>query len=139
MKITICGSMHFAKEMLEIKNELEQIGHEVIIPIDTEASICNPELNDNFEHLENFAEVDLDKDHFNKISASDAILVLNYQKNNITGYVGGATLMEIAVARHLDKKIFVLFDLPNADALKYVLEIRLAKPIILSGDLNKII
>ena len=139
MRITICGSMHFAKEMLVAKNKLEKIGHEAFIPIDTEASICNPELNDSFEHLENFAEIDLDKDHFNKISASDAILVLNYQKNNINGYVGGATLMEIAVARHLDKKIFVLFNLPHVDVLKYVLEIRLAKPIILSGDLNKII
>lgn len=139
MKITICGSMNFAKEMLEIKNKLEEIGHEAIIPIDTEASICNPELNDSLEHLENFSEVDLDKDHFNKISVSDAILVLNYQKNNITGYVGGATLMEIAVARHLDKKIFVLFDLPDVDTLKYAMEIKLAKPIILSGDLNKLI
>jgi hypothetical protein len=138
MKIVLCGSMTFAKEMLEVKNKLEGNGHEILLPLDTEACLANPDLNMSLEHCENFSDVDLDKDHFNKISESDAILVLNYPKNNIDGYVGGASLMEIGVARHLDKKIFMLFDLPNTEALRYALEIKLAKPIILNGDLNKI-
>lgn len=138
MKIVVCGSMAFAKEMLEVKGKLEKFGHEVLVPLDTEACLTNPDLNMNLEHCENFSDVDLDKDHFNKISESDAILVLNYPKNNIGGYVGGATLMEIGVARHLDKKIFVLFDLPSSEVLRYSLEIKLAKPTVLNGDLSKI-
>ena len=36
MKITICGSMAFAKEMLEIKQKLEKQNHVVIVPANTE-------------------------------------------------------------------------------------------------------
>ncbi|MBU1146034.1 nucleoside 2-deoxyribosyltransferase [Patescibacteria group bacterium] len=139
MKIVVCGSMTFAKEMVEIKNKLEENGHEILVPIDTEACLTNPDLNMDLEHCENFSDVDLDKDHFNKISESDAILILNYPKNNIDGYIGGATLMEIGVARHLNKKIFTLFDLPSTEVLRYALEIKLAKPIILNGNLSKIV
>jgi hypothetical protein len=32
MKITICGSIAFFDEMLQIKQELEQLGHSVQIP-----------------------------------------------------------------------------------------------------------
>ena len=33
MKIAICGSMKFAKEMLEFKEGLEDRGHEFIVPV----------------------------------------------------------------------------------------------------------
>jgi len=130
--------MSFAKEMLAAQEQLLQTGHEVLIPIDTQACLENPELNESLEHCETFGDIDIDKDHFNKIAESDSILVLNYPKNNLSGYIGGATLMEIAIARHLDKKIYILHPLPSEDALRYVLEIKLTKPIILNGDLKKI-
>ncbi len=56
----------------------------------------------------------------------------------MNGYIGGATLTELGVARHLDKKIFILHDLPTENELRYVLEIKIMKPIILNGDLNNI-
>ncbi|MDO8592864.1 MAG: hypothetical protein Q7R92_03815 [bacterium] len=139
MKITISGCMTFAEQMLAAQKVLQELGHTAYIPVDTELCVKAPELSDNLEHCQTYSEIDLDKDHFNKIADSDAILVLNYPKNNIDGYIGGATLMEIGVARHLDKKIFILHELPPKDALKYVLEIQLAKPIILEGDINNII
>jgi len=131
--------MYFAKEMLTIKNKLEKIGHHIELPIDTNECLTNPKLSESLEHCENFADVDVDKDHFNKIAASDAILVLNYDKSNIKNYIGGATLMEIGVARYLDKKIFILNNLPSEDDLRYALEIKLTKPIIINENLNKII
>jgi hypothetical protein len=36
MKIAICGSMAFGKDMLYIKSKLNSKGHEVIIPANTE-------------------------------------------------------------------------------------------------------
>ena len=128
--------MHFAKEMLEVQKLLEELGHEAIVPIDVLDCLKDPSLNESFEHCQKFG--DIDKDHFNKIADSDAVLVLNYPKNNITGYVGGAVLTELGVARHLDKKIFILHELPNENDLRYALEIKIMKPIILNGDLNKI-
>jgi len=136
MKITICGSMHFAKEMLESQKLLEELGHEAIVPIDTYECLEDPSLNESIEHCQKFG--DIDKDHFNKIAASDAILILNYPKNGISGYVGGAALTELGVARHLDKKIFILHQLPSEKDLRYALEIKIMKPIILNGDLNQI-
>ena len=127
--------MVFAKEMLEIQKLLEELGHEAIVPLDTHDCIKNPELNSDLEWGQN---LNIDKDHFNKIESSDAILVLNYPKNNINGYIGGSSLMEIAVARHLDKKIFILHDLPNENEIRYALEIKVARPIILNGDILKI-
>ena len=135
MKITICGSMSFAKEMLEVQKLLEELGHEAIVPLDIHDCLKNPDLNSNLEWGMN---LNIDKDHFNKIESSDAILVLNYPKNNINGYIGGSSLMEIAVARHLDKKIFILHQLPSEKDLRYALEIKIMKPIILNGQLAKL-
>ena len=137
MKITICGSMHFAKEMIETQNILQEMGHEAIIPRDTHECVDRPELNVDMEHCTK-NDVDIDKEHFNSIAESDAIVVLNYPKNGIVGYVGGATLMEIGIARHLDKNIFLLNDIPSEKDLGYAFEIRLARPVILHGDLGKI-
>lgn len=138
MRITICGSMAFAQEMLDVQKELEELGHEVIVPIDTQECLNNPKLNESLEHCQNFGDVDIDKDHFNKIAASDAIIVLNYPKNGLAGYIGGAALTELAVARHLDKKIFILHELPSEKDLRYALEIKIMRPTILNGDLNLI-
>ena len=80
----------------------------------------------------------IDKSCFQKVADSEALLVLNYPKNGVSGYVGGATLMEIGLARHFDKKIFLLHDLPSEDELRYALEIKLTRPIILQGDIATI-
>jgi hypothetical protein len=135
MKITICGSMAFAKEMLENKKKLEQMGHTVFVASDAEQCVTSPNLNMDVKHC---SETDVLKEHFNYISKSDAILVLNHKKNGIKGYVGGSTLMEIAVARHLDKKIFFHEPTPDVKDLRYAHEIQMARPVILGGDLSKI-
>ena len=127
--------MVFAKEMLAVQKQLEELGHDAIIPKDTRDCLKDPSLNSNLEWGLN---LNIDKDHFNKIAASDAVLVLNYPKNNISGYIGGSSLMELAIARHLDKKIFILHELPSENDLRYALEIKIMRPIILNGDLNKI-
>jgi hypothetical protein len=136
MKITICGSMIFAKEMLDAQKLLTELGHEAVVPIDTYECLGDSSLNESMEHCQKFG--DIDKDNFDKIADSDAILILNYPKNDIAGYVGGAVLTELGVARHLDKKIFILHPLPSEKDLRYALEIKIMKPIILNGDLTKI-
>jgi hypothetical protein len=128
--------MHFAKEMLEIKDQLEEIGHCILIPPTTQDCLANPELTMNLEYA---FKNDVQKDHFNKIAESDAILVLNYPKNGVHGYIGGSVLMEMAVASHLKKKIFLLFSPPKVEDLRYSVEIQLTKPIVLNGDLNSIV
>lgn len=130
--------MHFAKEMLEAQKILEELGHQASIPSDTHLCVERPELSMDLEHCQTFNEIPIDKYHFNIIEQSDAIIVLNYPKNDVKGYIGGATLMEIAIARHFDKKIFLLHDLPAENELRYALEIKLCQPVILNGDIESI-
>ncbi len=135
MKITICGSMYFAKEMLEVKAQLEKMGHFCFLPSDIYDCLKNPELSMDLNHC---FESNVQKECFDNIKESDTILVLNYKRNGIERYVGGATLMEIGIAQALDKKIFLLYPPPKIEDLRYSVEIQLAKPIVLNGNLDLI-
>ena len=73
MKIAIVGSMHFAREMLEAKKALDEMGHEAMIPPDTIDCLEKPELNVDLEHC---ASSQIDKKGFSQIAESDAILVI---------------------------------------------------------------
>lgn len=140
MKITICGSVKFRKEMVEVKDELNKMGHKGIIcqAMEDLAFGRNPELLKKIK--ENHGQVKRDgefiKWYYESIKNSDAILVLNYDKNGIKNYIGGNTLMEMGFAHVLDKKIFLLNPIPEESP--YVDEIKAMEPIILNGDLTKI-
>lgn len=153
MKITICGSIGFYKEMELARDELIKHGHEVKIP---ELAMEVPkefgggkkvyfgqfiEQNggiDAFpvEHeIWNLKESAIN-DHYEKIDWCDAILVVNCEKRGIQGYVGGNTLIEIGVAFYLKKKIYI--QNPVSSELSYKQEIMGMKPEMLDGDLSKI-
>jgi hypothetical protein len=139
MKIMICGSMTFAKEMLEAKKLLEEMGYLVKIPTDA-LEIANGDhdhdnLEDDYNHC---VENDIMRVHFKFIEESDAILVLNHDKNGIKGYIGTASLMEIGLAHHFHKKIFLLQYLPHHSEYRWVHEVRIIQPIILNKDFSKI-
>ena len=132
MIITLCGSTKFHQEMKLTKEKLESAGHKVLTP--------HLEFGD-FHEIKNKKpafwrkkKAEFMRDHFRKIRESDAILVLNYDKEGVKGYVGGNTLMDIAVAYEHDKKIFLLNsftpDQPYSD------EIQVINPLILNGTLE---
>jgi len=132
MKITICGSMAFAKEMLEIKQKLEKQNHVVIVPANTEKYANGIiDVENKWEKI----EFDVICAYFEDIKKTDAILVINKDKNNIKNYIGGNSLIEIAFAHVLNKKVFLLNPVPQMD---YSDEIEAMKPVILNGDLSKI-
>jgi hypothetical protein len=140
MKIMICGSMTFANEMVDAKKRLEELGHSAELPCDTDVHVGDSDFID-----------DLDKDYkhcvenkvmekcFDMIAESDAILVLNHPKNSISGYVGTSTLMEIGLAKYLGKKIFILNALPDYKQHRWVHEVRIMQPVMLNGDLSKVV
>lgn len=144
MKITICGSISSSPKMIEVANELAGFGHTVELPFSTRR-IMNGELTLD-EYLKEVeingdkkfrkeADVDVIKEHYEFIKNSDAILVVNIDKNGIENYIGGNVLMEIGFAYVLGKKIFPLNPIPE---MGYKDEIIAMKPIILNGDLSKI-
>jgi hypothetical protein len=146
MKITLCGSIVFHNEALSIKKELEKLGCEVKLwPIRIKDNDGNPIPIQEYYKIRKKASNDerwvwnrkaeAIENHFNKVAWSDAILVLNYEKNNVKSYIGGNTLMEIGIAFYLKKKIYLLNEVPE---LPYKEEILGVKPIILNNDLSKI-
>ena len=146
MKITICGSIVFQDKIIPLKESLKELGHEVkiwptevkdkngkSIPVQEYYKIRHTALNDEKWVWDRKAEAVLE--HFDKVAWADAILVANYDKNNVKGYIGGNTLMEMGLAFFLKKKIYLLNKIPE---LSYKEEILGVKPIILNGDLSKI-
>ena len=153
MKITICGSIGFYKEMESARDELTKHNHKVKIP---ELALEVPqefgggkkvyfsqyiEQNggiDAFsaEHqIWNLKESAI-KDHYEKIDWCDGILVINHEKRGINGYIGGNTLIEIGVAFYLKKNIYILN--PVSSELSYKQEIMGMKPIMLNNNLSSI-
>jgi len=118
MKITICGSMVFLKQMQETKEKLLQQGHEVKIPLESfttpDGRTITAEEYHSIRHSGTDEawvwdkKADAIRTHFNKVEWSDAILVLNYEKRGIEDYVGANTLLEMGLAFHLNKKKFLV-------------------------------
>ena len=137
MKITICGSMSFAKEMIEYKEKLEELKHIIFVPSMLEDFISgNINKKDEMENAARKIKYNLIIDHFNEIQKADAILVLNFDKHEIQNYIGANSFLEIGYAFSLSKKIYLLNDIPD---MKYILAETIAmQPIIINNNLTKI-
>jgi hypothetical protein len=136
VKIIICGSISAANEVLEIKDELVGLGHEVEIPEGVKNEFLRGRTEVSLEEkAEDKIKNDLIRGYFEKIKLYDVVLVVNPENKGIAGYIGGNTFLEMAFAHVLNKKLYCLYDLPK---LSYSSEILAMQPGILKGDLNKI-
>lgn len=117
-----------SRELMQAtKTDLEQRGYQV----------DNPDFAEDSSHVA--LEQDVDKkrgfidQHFAKIDTSDAILVVNGEKNGVANYIGGNTLMEMTYAYAHGLEVFVLGDVPD---VSFRDEIRGLQPILLRGELD---
>ena len=146
MKITICGSIAFFEEMKKIKERLEKLGHTVKMPPhkvkDNNGNLIL--VTDYYKLRKTITEdnswvwdrkQEVMKKHLNKVLWADAILVLNYDKNNIKSYIGGNTFLEMAIAFNSDRKIYLINPIPEISFKEEILGI---KPIIINNDLKLI-
>lgn len=92
--LTICESMKFRKEMMQIAEELE-LKHWYAVIQCIYGNNCN-----NYDRLD---KENLRRLHFKKIDISDAIYVVN-----VNGYIGESTKKEIEYAKLLQKGILSL-------------------------------
>lgn len=148
MNIVICGSIDFTPDIKKAADTLTALGHTVDIPL-TSKRILEEEISmEDFlrerhskgkdgisESTERKINDNVIKRYFDIIQKSDAILVLNIDKKNTSGYIGGNTFLEIGFAHVLNKKIFLLNEIPE---MPYTDEIRAMQPIILNGNIAKI-
>ncbi len=140
--ITICSSGSFYERVLGVRKQLEQLGFKVLVPSTAEKMERDGDFNvDNYKTwFKNPADykikTKLMEQHFKKITAGDAILVLNYEKQGVPGYIGGNVLMEMTVAFLNKKPIYILNPIASDSNIKE--EILGLQPKFLNGDLNKI-
>ena len=138
--------MTFYDEMLKIKKELENKSHEVQIPIYKISNENGEQMSvEDYNNLRKNNIITSDEyaakkkgailEHFDKIKWCDLILVVNCDKNGIRNYIGANTLMEMGLAMHLGKKIFLLNGIPE---VAYKEEILGSSPAIINGDLSLI-
>jgi hypothetical protein len=140
--ITICSSASHYKQVLEIEKELEKLGFKVKIPSTarTMGKLNNFAVDKHKTWFKNekdyYKKTRFIVNHFKKIIAGDAVLVLNLEKKGMKGYIGGNTLMEMTIAFHYKKPIFVYNNI--SEELSFAEEVYGMNPKFLEGDLTKI-
>jgi hypothetical protein len=146
MNITLCGSIAFYDEMLDVAQKLQVLGHTVDLP----PSEIPDEHGKMISVKEYYNQRKDEKDptswiwnakemamrlHFSKVAWSDAIVVVNYTKHDIPHYIGANTLLEMGLAFYLHKQIYLVHDVPQ---MEYTEEILGMKPIVIHNDILQI-
>lgn len=134
MKVVISWSMAFASEMREIKELCEKVWHAVILPDNVEDFLAWKK-NKEAEALNPKIKWGLIKKHYHKIEESDALLVVNIQKNAIAWYVGACSLIEMGFAYILNKPIFLRNEIPD---MSYTDEIKALEPMVIYQNIEKV-
>jgi len=136
MKIVICASVAFSKEIVKTRLELEKLGHKVVIPENVAEYAAGQRRPETWQELATRKiEGDLIRGYFDEIKNSDAVSILNYEKKAINNYIGGNSFLEMGFAHVLKKPIFLLNPMPE---MSYTDELTAMKPIVIKGDLEKI-
>ena len=140
--ITICSSASHYRQVLEIEKELKKLGFKVKIPKTANTMKRNNDFDVShyktwFKNKNDYhKKTKLMLGHFKKVMESDAILITNFEKNGMKGYIGGNALMEMLVA-FLNKKPIYIYNKPSEN-LSTIEEIYGVKPNIINGYLTKI-
>lgn len=141
-RIVICSSASFYEHVNQVADELETNGFEVVVP--TSALKMKRSGNYNvaahktwYERPEDFhRKAELMHAHFDEIEHGDIILVVNDEKHGVPGYIGPNVLMEMGLAFHLKKPIYVLN--PIDKELPVYEEVIGMGSILLDGDVSRL-
>ena len=135
MRIFICCSKKFYDSLGNIKDILEANGHEITLP----NSFDNPNKENEMRELGAEKHGKWKGEMFNestdKIKNNDALLVLNFNKDDLKNYIGGATFLEMYDAFKLGKKIFLYNSIPEGMLYDEILGFN---PVVIKGDLGLI-
>ena len=128
--------MQFAEKMLEVKRQLEVLGHKVFLSLNTESfQGKSDEAKEELKLKQKFSE-DAIKHFWRTMDQCEALLILNLDKHNISNYIGGNSLLDMGYAHNLGQKIFLYGPVPDIDF--YKTEIEAMRPTIINGNLKLI-
>lgn len=130
-RLVICGSMTFLAQMGRLQHALDLSGVPAMTPIDWDHGI---ELLEPAKYRQFKRSLSLS--HMRKVQnpLTYAILVANFDKHGVSGYIGPNTFAEIAVAFATSKTIYLLNVIPG----NYGEELEAWGARELEGDLSRI-
>lgn len=135
MKIFLICSKRFYDRIPEIEARLKQDGHILTMP----NCYDDPTTEERYKNLgpEEHAKwkAQMIEHSENVIKQNDAVLVLNFEKEGMKNYIGGATFLEMYDAFRMGKKIYLFNDIPEGILHD---EISGFEPIVLNGNLSQI-
>lgn len=138
--IVICSSANFYERAVAVAAQLETLGFQVVLPKSARAMKAAGDYTVRKTWYNNPGDYTKKRElmiaHFDEIARGDAILVLNDEKHGQANYIGPNVLMEMGIALHHHKLIYILNDLPDDSPFEE--ELKGFMPIILHGDLTKI-
>ena len=137
MKIGVIGSMQYTEKMLALRDELKALGHDAFVSGLADPFVGKTDEEKEVIKIDQKLNSDAIREFWRLMQGADAMLVANYDKHGIKNYIGGNTLMEIGFAHVLDQKVFLLNPIPEIPY--YQSEIEAIKPVILEGDLSKVL
>lgn len=138
--VTICASINFYEQVVKIRNQLVEMGYEVLIPLVAEqmAEQNNYDVATFKPRVEEEAgkhrKTELMHLHMEKVAKGDICLVVNNEKHGVPNYIGGNVLMEMSLAFHQRKPIVLLNEIPTESV--YLEEIIGMQPIVLHGKIE---
>lgn len=133
IKIFIICSKVFYDKIPDIKNILVQSGHTITLP----NSYDNPGMEDHMRSLGSKEHAkwksEMIRHSTDVIQDMDSVLVLNFDKNGVENYLGGATFLEMYDAFKLYKKIFLFNDIPEGILRDEIIGF---SPVVINGNLD---
>ena len=133
MKIFIICSKVFYDKISEIQNQLEQMGHSITLP----NSYDNPVMEDHMRTLGSDEHAkwksEMIRHSTDVVQNVDAVLVLNFDKNGVKNYLGGATFLEMYDAFKLNKNIFLYNEIPEGILRDEIIGF---SPVVILGNLD---
>ena len=134
MKIGILGSMQYTEKMLEIRDQLKELGHDAFV-----TDLHKPFIGKSDEEKERIKidqknNKDAIREMWRLMQDAEAVLVLNLDKHGIKNYIGGNTFLEIGFAHVLNQTIFLYNPIP--DMPYYTTEIEPMNTMVINADLS---
>lgn len=137
MNIALCHSMQYAEKAKEAAQWFAYRGHKAFPSSFNEKYIgLSDDEKEKLKLLHKY-EYDAMREHWSVIQRCDAVLVLNYDKHGIAGYIGGNSFLEMGFAYVLKKPIYLLNPIPRMPY--YETEIIAMKPKVINGNLSQLL
>lgn len=137
MIIALCHSMQYAERAKEVQEWFQARGHEAHPSSFNEQFLgLSDEEKEKLKLYQKY-EQDAIREHWGTIEKSDVVLILNYEKHGIPGYIGGNSFLEMGFAYILKKPIFLLNPIPEMPY--YKTEIIAMKPTVVDGELERVL